>query len=78
MLDERALTCFTLFVTQMKLTLLGATTAKRTAGFRSWHYDVIVIVLGVVVGIVILATIIRAFVMYRRDKFRLVFTCLHT
>ncbi len=50
--------------------LLGAKSAKQTAGFRSWHYDVIVIVLGVIVGIIILATIIRAFYLYRRDKFR--------
>ncbi|XP_028395057.1 cadherin-related tumor suppressor-like [Dendronephthya gigantea] len=49
----------------------GAKNARQTAGFRSWHYDIIVIVIGVFVGIIILATIARAIMLYRRDQFRM-------
>lgn len=49
---------------------IGARNARRTEGFRSWYYDIIVIVIGVIVGIIILATITRAIMLYRRDKFR--------
>lgn len=51
--------------------LESALNAKRSAGFRSIHYDIIVMVVGIIVGLIILATIIRAIILYRRDRYRL-------